>query len=57
MINIVIKTEGKKILDRVNLKDTTFLENCAVIRRLEEIKLLLLKIEYKNDYEIYEKED
>lgn len=52
MINIVIKTDGKKIFDKFETKNTTLTENSIVLRRIKEIELQLLGMEYQNDIEI-----
>lgn len=52
MIKITIATDGEKVLDSVETKDTTLLENSIVLRRLEQIKQELLDIGYDNDREV-----
>ena len=51
MIKIMIGAEGEQVADSVTTKNTTLIENAVVIRRLEEIKLQLLKIEYDSEFE------
>jgi len=55
MIEIIIKTDGKKVYDSFEYANTTLLENALAIRRLEEIKLKLLdEFEYKSQFEVSE---
>lgn len=54
MIKIMIAAKGEHVADSVSTKDTTLIENAVVIRRLEEIKLELLNIEYDSDIETQE---
>ena len=56
MIEIIIKTDGEKVLDSIKKKKSTLLENSLVLRRLEEIKLKLLSIDYESELEV-NKED
>jgi hypothetical protein len=52
MIRIIIYTDEKgQVLDSLETANTTLSENALILRRLEEIKLKLLNIEYKNDLE------
>jgi len=57
MIKIVIATDGEKVLDSFKKKNSTLLENSLVLRRLEEIKVKLLGIEYDSELEVKEDED
>ena len=54
MIKIMIAAKGEQVADSVSIKNTTLIENAVVIRRLEEIKLELLSIEYDSDIETRE---
>jgi hypothetical protein len=54
MIELVIKIENEKVLDSLNYSNTTLVENAIVLRRLEEMKEKLLKIEYSSDIDISE---
>ena len=56
MIKIVIETDGKKVLDSIQTKESTLFENSLILRRLEEIKLKLLSIDYESEFEINKKE-
>lgn len=56
VIEIKIKVMGDKVVDSFNAKHTDLLENSIAIRRLEEIKLKLLKREYKSDFEMEEED-
>lgn len=55
MIKIEIATNGEKIYDSFEKENTTLLENSLVIRKLEEIKLELLDLEYESEVEVSEK--
>ncbi len=57
MIRIVIETDGEKIFDSFKKKNTTLLENSLVIRRLEELKMELLSIQYDSELEVRENKD
>jgi len=58
MIKIEIATDGRKVYDSFKHKNTTLIENALVLRRLEELKLELLEIEYNSELEVSEdKED
>ena len=52
MIKILIEARGDKILDNFDSKNTTLVENSVVLRRLKEIELALLEMEYESDVEI-----
>ncbi len=56
MIKIQILANEKGIADSLVIKDTTLIENAMAIRRLEEIKLELLDMDYDSDLEVYEDE-
>ena len=55
MIQITIKINKGKVLDSLITKNTTLGENALALRRLEEIKLKLLNIDYKSDIEVNKK--
>ena len=57
MIKIEIQVKDGKIYDSFHAKDSTLNENSLAVRRLEEIKLELLNIEYKEDLLIEQDED
>lgn len=52
MIQINIICDGEKILDRLDTKETTLVENAVVLRRLEEIKQKLLSVDYQSDIDM-----
>lgn len=52
MIEIYIKTDGGKILDRLNNRDCTLEETSTVLYRLEQIKKLLLEKEFESEFKI-----
>jgi len=52
MIKIVIQTDGEKIFDSFETKETTILENAIVLRRLKEMERDLLDMEYESENEI-----
>jgi len=54
VIEIKIKVDGKDVKDYFKRERTNLIENALALRRLEEIKKLLLDIEYKSDFEIRE---
>jgi hypothetical protein len=54
VIEIKIKVDGKDVKDYFKRDRTNLIENALAIRRIEEIKRLLLDIEYKSDFEIKE---
>ena len=54
MIQIVIKTDGKDILDSVDNKDCTLEETALVVYRLEQIKNILLDKEFDSKFEVSE---
>lgn len=56
MIEITIKVENGKILDRCTTIKSNLMENSLVIRRLEEIKMNLLSIDYESEVEINKNE-
>ncbi len=56
MIEIIIKTDGEKVLDSIKKKKSTLLENSLILRRLEEIKLKLLSVDYESELEVEEEE-
>ena len=49
MIVIEIRVKGNKVYDSLNHEGSTLEESGIAIRRLEEIKLKLLDIDYEND--------
>lgn len=51
MIKIYLSVENGKVVDAFTFNKTTLTENSIILRRLEEIKLELLKINYKSDFE------
>ncbi len=57
MIKIIIKTDGERVLESITKKNTTLLENSLILRRLEEIKLKLLSIDYDSELEINGEEE
>lgn len=57
MIEIVIKSDGKKVLDSFKYDRTNLSENAIVLRRLEEIKNKLLDMTYLSELEINEDKD
>ncbi len=52
MIEIIIKIDGEKILDRLNNKNCTLEETALVLYRLEQIKKDLLEKEFESDFEV-----
>jgi len=54
MIKIQILAEGEKVADSFTKKNTTLIENAVVIRRLEEMKQILLDIDYDSELEVKE---
>jgi hypothetical protein len=54
MIKIGIKVKNGKVFDESEIKDSTLGENALAIRRLEEIKLRLLDVDYKEELLIEE---
>ena len=54
MIHITIHAEGEKVADTFTKKKTTLIENAIVLRRLEEMKQILLNLEYENDLQVNE---
>ena len=54
MIEIVIKTDGEKIMDTCNDKYCTLQEIGVVVYRLEQIKLKLLNKQFESDFEVIE---
>jgi len=54
MIEIIIKVQGNKVADSFTNEKTTLIENSLALRRLEEIKLNLLDLEYESDFETHE---
>jgi hypothetical protein len=54
VIEIKIRVDGKDVKDYFKRDRTNLIENALAIRRIEEIKRLLLDIEYKSDFEIKE---
>lgn len=57
MIKIELATDGINVFDSFKHENTTLLENAIILRRLEEIKQVLLNIEYKSDIEIKKEEE
>ena len=57
MIKIEIQVKDGKIYDSFHARESTLNENSLAVRRLEEIKLELLNIEYKDDLLIEQDED
>ena len=55
MIEIQIKTDGKKVLDKFNNKNCTLGETALVLFRLEQIKKLLLEKEFDSEFLVEEK--
>jgi len=55
MIEVIIKTNGEKVLDRLNNQHCTLSEVAIVLYRLEQIKLKLLSMEFKPDFQMEEK--
>lgn len=55
MIEIIIKTDGEKVLDRLNNKDCTLKETAMALFRLEQIKKYLLEKEFESDFEVSKK--
>ena len=51
MIEIIIRTNGVKILDNLNKKDTNLQEISICLFRLKQIEQKLLDIEFDNDIE------
>ncbi len=49
MIKVIIGTDGNRVYDELKTDKTTLGENSLVIRRLEEIKQVLLDMEYDDD--------
>jgi hypothetical protein len=56
MIKLTIHAEGKQVADSFTKRKTTLIENALVLRRLEEIKQVLLNMEYEADFKV-SKED
>lgn len=56
MIKLTIHAEGKQVADSFTKRKTTLIENALVLRRLEEIKQVLLNMEYEDDFKV-SKED
>jgi hypothetical protein len=54
VIEIKIRVDGEDVKDYFKRDRTNLIENALALRRLEEIKKLLLDIEYKSDFEIRE---
>jgi len=54
MIEIGIKTDGKKVLDKLNNEDCTLGETALVLLRLEQIKKKLLEKEFEDDFRVEE---
>ena len=54
MIKIQIESKDGKVFDSLEYEGDTLQENSLVLRRLEEIKLKLLDMNYKSDLEIVE---
>ena len=54
MITIGVCVNKGKVYDTFESKNTTLSENALAIRRLEELKLRLLDIEYESDFEVSE---
>lgn len=52
MIDIQIKTDGKKVLDYYNEDKPTLKEVSLVIYRMEQMKLNLLSKEFKSEFEV-----
>ncbi len=52
MIEIVIKMDGNRVLDRIEKKGVTMNEAGIAILKLEKIKQEILAIEWDNDIEI-----
>ena len=52
VIEIKIKAIGNKIFDSFEYNKSNLNENAIILRRLEEIKLKLLNMEYLSDFEI-----
>jgi len=55
MISLGIKIEDGKITDSFNYEDTNLAEVGTAIVRLEQIKSILLGIEFESDLEIRKK--
>jgi hypothetical protein len=56
MIKLTIHAKGKQVADSFTKRKTTLIENALVLRRLEEIKQVLLNMEYEADFKV-SKED
>lgn len=54
MIRIRIETNGKDILDSYEDDKPTLVETAMVIRRLEELKLKFLDMEFESKFEVSE---
>ncbi len=54
MIEIKIEVKKGKVFDAFNHKDSTLQENSLAIRRLEEMKLELLNLDYEDDLYVEE---
>lgn len=54
MITIGVCVNKGKVYDTFESENTTLSENALAIRRLEELKLRLLDIEYESDFEVSE---
>ena len=57
MIEIQIKTDGKKVLDKFNNKNCTLGETALVLLRLEQIKIKLLEKEFESEFEVSEEKE
>jgi hypothetical protein len=54
MITIGVCVREGKVFDSLESENTTLSENALMVRRLEELKLKLLSIEYESDFEVSE---
>ena len=57
MIEIQIKTDGERILDKFNNKNCTLGETALALLRLEQIKKELLEKEFESELEVREDEE
>jgi hypothetical protein len=57
MIRIELATDGINVFDSFKYVNTTLLENAIILSRIEEIKQVLLNMEYKSDIELKKEEE
>jgi len=57
MIKLTITTDGEEICDSFIHRNTTLIENALVLRRLKELELKLLQMNYDSKLEVSEDEE